>query len=329
MKQAGMRFARVALVLLAMAAAGNAAAQANGAYPNKPIRLVVPYPPGGGNDVLGRLVAQKASESMGQQWVVENRSGAAGNIGAAFVAKAPADGYTFLVATSTIAMTPGLGQKVGYDFLGDLVAVAPIANVAMVFAVHPSVPANTLGELIALAKKEPGKLSYSSCGNASPMHLAGELLKSNVGIDMVHVPYRGCAPAITEVVAGQVPVALTTISNAVPYEKSGKLRVLATASPKRLPDFPNLPTVAEASGMRGYQAEIWFGIFAPTGTPREIIERVNAEVSKAVSSPDVKEKLRAQFYEPYVATPAQFAEFTRNEVNRWSRVIKDANIQPE
>jgi tripartite-type tricarboxylate transporter receptor subunit TctC len=294
-------------------------------FPSKPIRIVVPYPPGGGADVVARFIAPKMAESLGQPVVVENRPGAAGNIGADQVAKSAPDGYTLLLHTSTVAMSPALG-KLPYDLLRDLAPVAHVAETAMVIAVHPSVPARGLPELIELARKSPGKLAYSTCGNASPMHLAGELLKMQTGIDLVHVPYKGCAPALADVLGGQVAIAFNTISNTVAQEKGGKLRILAVASRERSQQFPSLPTVAEA-GIAGYEAAIWFGMFAPAGTPREVISKINAEANRAAATPEVRERLAAQYYDLRGGSAEQFGEFVRNEVARWSKVIRDASIK--
>jgi tripartite-type tricarboxylate transporter receptor subunit TctC len=298
------------------------------AWPSRPVKIVVPYPPGGGNDILARLVAPKMSERWGQPVVVENRPGAAGNLGAGEVARAPADGYTLLMATSTIAMTPGLGQKVTYELEKDLVPVALVATTAMVIAVHPDVPAKSLRELIALAKQQPGKLAYSTCGNASPMHLAGELFKMNAGIDLLHVPYKGCAPALTDVVAGQVPIAFNTISNTAGYEKGGRVRVLGVASEQRLADFPAIPTAAE-QGLTGYAADIWFGLFAPAQTPRAVIEAVNAAVNQALADPEVRERMRGQFYEPRPGSAEGYQQFVKDEVTKWTRTIRAANIKAD
>lgn len=298
------------------------------AWPNRPVRIVVPYPPGGGNDILARLVAPKMSDRWGQPVVVENRPGAAGNLGAGEVARSPADGYTLLMATSTIAMTPGLGQKVGYDLEKDLVAVAMVGTTAMVIAVHPSVEAKSLQQLIGLARSQPGKLAYSTCGNASPMHLAGELFKQTAAIDLLHVPYKGCAPALTDVVGGQVPIAFNTISNTAAYERAGRIRILAVASAQRLPDFPALPTAGE-QGMSGYEADIWFGFFAPAGTPRAGQEAVNAAVNQALGDLEVREKMRAQFYEPRPGTAESFADFVKSETVKWTKTIREANIKAD
>jgi tripartite-type tricarboxylate transporter receptor subunit TctC len=297
-------------------------------WPARTVRIVVPYPPGGGNDILARLVAPKMSDRWGQPVVVENRPGAAGNVGAGEVARSQPDGYTLLMAASTIAMTPGLGQKVAYDLDKDLIAVAMVGTTAMVIAVHPSVDAKSLQQLIGLARAQPGTLAYSTCGNASPMHLAGELFKQTASIDLLHVPYKGCAPALTDVVGGQVPIAFNTISNTAAYERAGRIRILAVASAQRLPDFPALPTAGE-QGMTGYEADIWFGLFAPAGTPLAVQEAVNAAVNQALAEPEVREKLRAQFYAPRPGTADGFAGFVKSETIKWARTIRDANIKAD
>ena len=297
-------------------------------FPGKPVKIVVPYPPGGGNDIMARLIQPKLAEQWGQPVLVENKPGAAGNLGAGEVARAPADGATLLMATSTIAMTPGLGQKLSYDLEKDLVAVAMVGATAMVIAVHPSVEAKSLQDLIGLARKQPGKLAYSTCGNASPMHLAGELLKLTAGIDLVHVPYKGCAPALADVVGGQLPIAFNTVSNTASFEKAGRLRILAVASARRLAEFPSLPTASE-QGMSGYEADIWFGLFAPSPTPRAVISVLNNSVNKALADAEVREKMRTQFYDPRPASAEEFAAFAKSEIVKWGRTIRDAGIKAD
>ena len=316
-----MRFA----FLLVFGLATQAFAQG---FPAKPVKIVVPYPPGGGNDIMARLIQPKLAEEWKQPVVVENKAGAAGNLGAGEVARAPADGYTLLMATSTIAMTPGLGQKVSYDIEQDLVAVGMVSSTAMVIAVHPAVEAKSLQELIGLARKEPGRLAYSTCGNASPMHLAGELFKLTAHIDLVHVPYKGCAPALADVLGGQLAIAFNTISNTAAYERAGRIRILAVASGKRLAEFPNLPTAGE-QGMSGYEADIWFGLFAPSQTPRPLVAAVNAAVNRALADPAVQQKMRSQYYEPRPASAEEFAGFVDAEIAKWGRTIRAANIKAD
>jgi tripartite-type tricarboxylate transporter receptor subunit TctC len=292
------------------------------------VKIVVPYPPGGGNDIMARVIQPSLSAQWNQPVIVENKPGAAGNLGAGEVARAAADGHTLLMATSTIAMTPGLGQKVAYDLEKDLTAVAMVGSTAMVIGVHPAVEAKSLQDLIQLAKRNPGKLAYSTCGNASPMHLAGELFKLSTGIDLIHVPYKGCAPALADVVGGQLPIAFNTISNTAPFEKGGRIRILAVASAKRLAQFPNLPTAAE-QGMSGYQADIWFGLFAPSQTPRAVVNGVNAAVNRALAEPELAQKMRSQFYEPQPGSADEMAAFVRNEVAKWGKTIREANIKAD
>jgi tripartite-type tricarboxylate transporter receptor subunit TctC len=297
-------------------------------FPGKPVKIVVPYPPGGGNDIMARLIQPKLTEDWKQPVVVENKPGAAGNLGAGEVSRAPADGYTLLMATSTIAMTPGLGQKVSYDIQKDLIAVAMVSSTAMVIAVNPAVEAKSLQELIGLARKDPGRLAYSTCGNASPMHLAGELFKLTAQIDLVHVPYKGCAPALADVLGGQRAIAFNTISNTAAYERAGRIRILAVASAKRLAEFPNLPTAGE-QGMSGYEADIWFGLFAPSQTPRPLVAVVNAAVNSALADPGVQQKMRSQYYEPRPASAEEFAGFVDGEIAKWGRTIRAANIKAD
>lgn len=297
-------------------------------FPNRPVKIVVPYPPGGGNDIMARLIQAKMTADWNQSVVVENKPGAAGNLGAGEVARSPADGYTLLMATSTIAMTPGLGSKVSYELEKDLTAVAMVGATAMVIAVHPAVDAKSLQQLIELAKKQPGKLAYSTCGNASPMHLAGELLKLTASIDLIHVPYKGCAPALADVLGGQVPIAFNTISNTAAQEKTGRIRILAVASGKRLTDFPALPTASE-QGMAGYEADIWFGLFAPSQTPRPVVVAVNAAVNRALADAEIQQKMRSQFYDPIPGSADEMAAFVKNEVVKWGRTIREASIKAD
>ena len=297
-------------------------------FPTKPVKIVVPYPPGGGNDIMARFIQPKLADEWRQPVVVENKPGAAGNLGPGEVARAAPDGYTLLMATSTIAMTPGLGQKVSYELEKDLTAVAMIGATAMVIAVNPTLEAKTLPQLLSLAREQPGKLAYSTCGNASPMHLAGELLKLTARVDLVHVPYKGCAPALADVIGGQLPIAFNTISNAAPFEKSGKVRILALVSAKRSSEFPNLPTAAE-QGMTGYEADIWFGLFAPAATPRPVVVSINNAVNRALADPEVQSRMRSQYYDARPSSPEEFQAFVKSEVVKWGRTIRDANIKAD
>jgi len=291
------------------------------AWPSKPIRYVVPYPPAGATDILARIVADKLGPVLGQPVVVDNKPGAAGNIGTAEVARSPADGYTLVQGTVSASISVTLYSNLAYNFERDLDPVAMIGLVPNVMVVGQSVPARTVKEFIALAKAQPGKLNFGSAGSGSSIHMSGELFKLMAGIDMVHVPYKGSAPAMTDLIGGQVSVMFDNLPSSMPHIKSGKVRALAVTSAKRYPSLPDVPTVAEA-GVPGYEAYAWFGILAPKGTPKEIVSRLNAEVLKILQLPDVKEKLDQQgaIYTPF--TPDDFRAFIKTDVQKWSKVVK-------
>ena len=295
-------------------------------YPSKPVRLIVAAAPGGITDVLGRLLAQRVGARLGQPFLTENRGGAAGVLAADFVAKAPADGYTLIMTNDQLVVQASFASKLPFDPIKDFAPIGIMARGPVVLGVHPSVKATSVSELVALARAQPGKLAFSSCGNGTVLHLAGELLKLAAGIDLTHIPYRGCAPAIADVVAGQVPIFFTVLGNAVPFEKSGKVRLLGVASLQRLRSYPDLPTIAEA-GFQGFDAYPWFGLLAPAQTPREVAGLLAAEVAAAVDAPDVNEKIRGYFLEPTTAAPETFAEIMRGDLARWSRVVRDAKIR--
>jgi len=299
-------------VLAGLAAVGmNANAQP---YPAKPIRLVVPYTPGAGTDTIARILAQKAGESLGQQVVIDNRPGAGGTIGTEIVAKAPADGYTLLFAPTSHAINPGIYPKLGYDTL------------PVVLAVEPSVPATSVRELVALAKSKPGQLTMASSGNGTVFHLTGELFKDAAGINIVHVPFKGGAPAVAALLGGQVNMTFETSVTLLPHIRSGKLRALGVASPRRIALLPDVPTLAE-SGFPNLLAENWYGLYAPAGTPKEVIARLYAELDRAIHSPDVREKLAQQGAEIRENTPEQTAVFLRSEMVKWAKVIKDSGAK--
>lgn len=314
---------RLALTIALAIAAQMALAQAG--YPNKPVRLITQFPPGGGTDIMARLVAPKLAEAFGQQFVVENRVGAAGNIGADFVAKSAPNGYTILVGNNTIVTNPAV-QKTPFDVVKDFAPIAVVGSTPIALAVHPSLPAKSVQELIALAKKEHGKLAYSSCGTGTAMHFAAELLKREAKIDMIHVPYRGCSPAVADGIAGQVPILFNTITNTYPQAQGGRLRILALASSTRSPVDASLPTIAEA-GFAGFDADIWFGFLAPTGTPKEIVGRLNAELNRIIQLPDIQEKMKVQLFSSRTSTPEQFAKIIQSDLAKWSKLVKDANIK--
>jgi tripartite-type tricarboxylate transporter receptor subunit TctC len=320
--------AAIGTVLLAVTAA--LAAPAFGqAYPNKPIKMIVTFPAGGGADFVGRAISPKLTDSLGQPVVVDNRAGAGGNIGAEAAAKSPPDGYTLLLgAAGTMTISPNLYDKVPFDTFKDFEPIVLVGSSPFVLAVNPSVAANTLAELTAFAKANPGKLNYGSSGNGGAPHLAGELYKSMAGINMVHVPYKGLAPAITDLLGGQVQVLFADVGLVAPHIKAGKVKAIAVTGASRATALPDVPTMSEA-GLTGYRAGTWYGLFAPTGTPKDVIARVNADAVKAVAGADMKSQFGQQGIEPAGGTPAEFATLIRDDYAKWSKLIKEANIKPE
>jgi tripartite-type tricarboxylate transporter receptor subunit TctC len=313
------------LALTVIFAAPSAIAQA---WPNRPVRMIVSYPPGGGADVVARILAPKLSESLGQQFVVENRGGAAGVIGAEAVAKSPADGYTILLDASAHGVNPALQAKLPYDTMKDLAAVSLLVRVPNIVVVTPSLPVNSIKELIALAKAKPGSLSFASSGNGSAQHLAAELFKAQAGVYMVHIPYRGGGAAMIDVMSGQIPLMFANMASALPHVKSGKLKPLATTGSQRPAAMPNLPTVAEA-GLPGYEVYEWNGLFVPGGTPVPVITRLHDETVKALALPDVRDRLGNLGAEVVASTPAELDRYRSNEIARWTIIIKRANIKAE
>lgn len=298
-------------------------------YPVKPIRLIVPFPPGGPADALARMVGDRLAASLGQSVIVDNRPGAAGNIGMELAAKATPDGYTLVLAPAgNLTVNPSLYRNVPYDVARDFAPVTVIAAVPNILVVNPTVPAQNLAELIRYAKANPGRLNFSSPGSGSGAHLAGELLKSSAGIDIVHVPYNGIAPAVTAVVAGDVQLMFAGAPSALPQLSGGKLRALAVASPKRIAAAPTLPTLDE-SGLPGFDVTSWYSIVAPAGTPQAVIERLQREIALALDRPDVRAKLTGLGAEPIGNSPAEFAAMIKSETAKWSKIVKDANIKPE
>jgi len=318
---------RILLTALVALASAYASAQT---YPSKPIRLVVPFPPGGTTDILARDVGQRLTETLGQSVVIDNRPGAAGNVGSDIVAKSAPDGYTLLMCTvSSHAINPGLYSKLPYDHIKDFAPVILVARVPNVLEVNPAVPVNTVSDLIKLAKEKPGQINFASSGSGTSIHLSGELFKTMAGVDMVHVPYKGSAPALVDLVSGQVQVMFDNLPSSLGQINAGKLRAIAVTSAQRSPALPDLPTIAE-SGLPGFEATSWFGVLAPAGTPPAIVNRLNAEINKWLQSPDGKEKLLAQgaLIEPRGesvtagGSPEQFAAFIRAETEKWAKVIK-------
>lgn len=302
----------------ALALSAPACAQA---FPTKPIKIVVPYTPGGPTDIPARLVGQKLSESLGQPVIIENKPGAGGNIGADAVAKAPADGYTLLVVTTGHTINPALYPKMNYDLKKDLVPVSQLTSSPMVVVVTPSLGVNSLKELIALAKAKPGTLNFASAGNGSSTHLAPELFSMMAGLKMNHIPYKGSAPALGDVMAGNVQVAFDFMTSAMPFVRSGKLTGLATTGAARSPAAPDLPTVAEA-GVPGFEVIGWNGVMAPAGTPPEVIAKLNAEIKKALSLPEVKDRIAAVGANAHWNTPVDFGNYVQAEITKWGKVVK-------
>jgi tripartite-type tricarboxylate transporter receptor subunit TctC len=319
---------RLNLALAIFALAGTVQAQAND-YPAKPIRLVVPAAPGGGADFLARIVGVKLGELVGQSVVVENRAGTSGTIAADGTAKSAGDGYTVLMGQSTsIVIAPQLYPKLPYDTLRDLKPVTLVAEVPNVMVVHPSVPANTVKDLIALAKAKPETLNFGSSGNGAPSHLAGEMFKSATGTRLVHVPYKGAGPAVNALIAGEIQVMFAPIVAVLPQVKAGRLRALGVTSAKRSAAAPDLPTLAEA-GLTGYEISSWFGLFVPASTPAAVVDKLFKDTSRVLKSPDVIERFAKEGAEPVGSTPAEFNNYVRTEFVKYNKVIKDNGIKAD
>ena len=295
-------------------------------YPTKPVRIVVPFPAGGGVDLTARTVSQKLTDYLGQQVVIDNRAGAAGTIGAEHVAKSAPDGYTLLVAgPGSVAVAPLLFPKLGYNPLKDLAPITMLVTMPYIIVAHPSVPAKNAAELIALAKANPGKLNMASGGAGTGQHLAGEFFNVLAGIKMIHIPYKGTAPAIADIMGGHADLTFSDPS-VLPQLQAGRLKVLGVSGTKRYPPLPNVPTVNE-SGLPGFDALNWYPLMAPAGTPRDLVMRLNTEAIKALNSPDVRDKLMAQGLIPAPMSPEQLGQFIREDYERWARVIKAANVK--
>ena len=315
-----------AIAALLAVFAQNAFAQA---YPTHSIRLVVPFPAGGTTDILARAAAQKLSESLGQAVVVDNRPGAAGNIGADLVAKSAPDGYTLLMGTvGTHAINPSLYAKMPYDHVKDFVPVVLVAGVPNVLAVYPAFPVNSVAELIALAKSKPGTINFASSGSGTSIHMSGELFKAMAGVDMTHIPYKGSSPALTDLLGGQIDLMFTTVASVAQYIKSERLRALAVTSASRSAAYPNLPTVAEA-GVPGYAAESWYGIYVPAGTPTPIIARLNQAVHAAVKSESFKSRIEEEGLIVANGPPEELSHYVHAEEARWKRVVSEAKIKAD
>jgi tripartite-type tricarboxylate transporter receptor subunit TctC len=320
--------ARIFCFLSCLTALTHAPASLAQDYPSKPIRLVIPYPPGGGNDTLGRLIAQRLSTALGQQVFVENKAGAGGNLGTEQVAHAKPDGYTLTLGfVANMAMTPHLG-KVNYDPVKDFAPISLVAQGYQILAVNPSFPAKTVAELVALAKAKPGSLNFASGGNGSPLHLVAELFKISAGIDMMHIPYKGSTPAAAAVIAGETQMVFGGVVSSLPFIKAGRLRALAVTSPARIDALPEVPTLLEL-GYQGVEASSWYGLFAPGGTPAPIIARLNKEMIALGKSPEHREQLLKQGQEAVYSSPEELGSYVKSESAKWARVIKTAKIEAD
>ena len=316
----------IAVALLAMGASPVALAQA---YPSKPIRLVCPFPPGGAVDIASRAIAAELSKTLGQPVNVENKPGAGGNVGLADAARAPADGYTLFMTTSGIqAINPALYAKMPVDPNKELAPVIAVVSLNNVLVAHPSVTINSVKDLITMAKASPGKLTYASSGNGTSIHMSGEMFKLLAGVDMVHIPYKGSAPALTDLLGGQVQLMFDNIPTSLPHIKTGKLRAFATTGAKRDPALPDLPTLAEA-GVAGYESGVWFGIAVPTGTPNEVIAKLNSEAAKGLKAESFVKRMTDLGYIVMGGTPEQMAQMNRAEVARWGPIVKASGAKIE
>jgi tripartite-type tricarboxylate transporter receptor subunit TctC len=320
-----MSIKRIFTAALLAGAAAFAHAQS---YPTKPIRLILPFPPGAPSDLVGRTIGQKMGEQMGQQLVPDNRAGAGGTVGLAMVAKAPPDGYTVMVSSPTIALSPLLYSNLSYDVVRDFAPVARLASIENVMLVHPTVPAKTLKEFIALARSKPGKLNYGSGGPGTTNHLANELLRSLEKIDMVHVPYKGATLATTALMGGEVDEVIVSVASVLPLIKAGRVRALAVLSEKRVATLPNVPTSKEA-GFPEFRMSIWYGMFAPAGTPREIVTRLYREAAKAYDDPALMKHMAAAGMDPWLGTPEQMGALLKNEMARYAKIIAAAGIKKD
>ncbi len=324
-----MKIRRPASILFAaMMALPAGVTWAQAGYPVKPVRLVVPSSPGGGTDITARILAPKLTERLGQQVVVENRAGAGTMIGTEIVAKSAPDGYTLLMGLSTLAINPAMYKKVPYDSVRDFAPISQVIAAPNMLVVHPSVPARTVKELIAFARARPGQLNYASAGHGTNPHLSMELFLSMTGLKVVHIPYKGLAPGIVDLLAGHVTLATATMLTGLPHVKSGRLRLLGTTGAKRAAVLPDQPTVAEA-GVPGYEASQWYGVLAPAQTPKEIVARLHAEIVRILQAPDMRQKLAADGTDPVGSSPDEFARYIKSELTKWGKVARDAGITPE
>ncbi|MCC7483424.1 MAG: tripartite tricarboxylate transporter substrate binding protein [Burkholderiales bacterium] len=298
-------------------------------YPGRPVRMIVPFPPGGSTDIMARMVAQKLADRLGEQVIVDNRGGAGGTIGMNLAARAAPDGHTLMMSTSiTHTVGVSLYRKLPYNVLTDFAPITLAASVPLLLVVNPSVPAKSVKDLVALARAKPGELHYASPGNGTSGHLAAEMFKSMANVDIVHVPYKGGGPAMVDLIAGQVQMLILSAMATLPHVKTGKLRALALTSLTRSPNLPHIPTVSE-SGLPGYEVVLWYGLFAPARTPAAVIARLNKEVVGIMQSPEMRERLAGEAGQPVGNTPQQFQEIVRTDVAKWAKVVREAGIRVE
>jgi tripartite-type tricarboxylate transporter receptor subunit TctC len=295
-------------------------------WPTKPIKFIVPYPPGGGTDVIARIVQEPLAKELGQQVIIDNRGGAGGSIGSALAAQSPSDGYTVLFTLSSHTINPSFYPRLPFDTERDFSPVVTIASLPQILVANPNFPAKNVKEVIEMAKAKPGSISYASVGNGSPGHLAGAMMATDAGVDMVHIPYRGGGPAITDVIAGQVPLLWVSIPAAAQFVKSGKVKGLAVSTVKRSAVFPDVPTMAE-SGFKDFEVDSWYAMFVPASTPKPIVERLNKAALKVLAQPEVKEKLLSQGAEAVGDSPSQLGAVVKKEIAKWKQVVKAANIK--
>jgi tripartite-type tricarboxylate transporter receptor subunit TctC len=324
MSQTKLHSAALALLLYSVCLC----ASAQESYPSRPVRFILPFPPGGGTDILGRVISERLAANLGQPVVVENRGGAGGNVGAEAAARSSPDGYTIMLGAPSLAISPTLYSKLNYDPVKDLAPISLVATVPNVMITHPSVQAQTLQEFIALARSRPGGMNFGSGGSGTSNHLAGELFNIVTGTKLVHVPYKGVNQAMQGVLGEQVHLVFIGVPPALPHIKAGRLRALALVAPQRSPALPEVPTVAEA-GLKNFEVTTWYGVLAPAGTPRPIVMRLNAELVKIMHAPETKERLAGMATDPHTSTPEEFAAYLKEEIAKWGDVVRKANLKAD